>query len=278
MASTVAEKPAGTTTGPRLLIGVGRLRLVLASALMLFVELALIRWTSRPTTSTSESTSPTSSCWRASSASGWGSCGPRQASDLFPLASRSCSRRSCAFVLLVFPVRTGTGRGGTVAARGPVRPGPPLPLVRWASWPSSSCSPSRPWNGARPGGGLRTLRHLRPARGLPAATSVGSLTGIVAFAALSFLRLPPLGWGLVGCRRVRSSCSAACAARAGRLPAVALAALVLMLGRRSPSWGKLPVVALLQDPHRTTWETGGLVRIEGQQHAAAEKTRPAGVG
>src|SRR5947209_18644925 len=44
MTSTVASAPAGTTTGPSLLIGVGRLRLVLASALMPFLELALIRW------------------------------------------------------------------------------------------------------------------------------------------------------------------------------------------------------------------------------------------
>src|SRR4051794_13948494 len=44
MTSTVASKPAGTAAGPGLLIEVGRLRLLLASALMLFLELALIRW------------------------------------------------------------------------------------------------------------------------------------------------------------------------------------------------------------------------------------------
>src|SRR3954469_13996749 len=44
MTSTVAPTTAGTAAGPELLIGLGRRRLFLASALMLFLELALIRW------------------------------------------------------------------------------------------------------------------------------------------------------------------------------------------------------------------------------------------
>ena len=44
MTSTVAPRTAGAATGPELLIGLGRRRLFLGSALMLFLELALIRW------------------------------------------------------------------------------------------------------------------------------------------------------------------------------------------------------------------------------------------
>src|SRR3954471_19577701 len=44
MTSTVAPTTAGTAAGPELLIGLGRRRLFLASGLMLFLELALIRW------------------------------------------------------------------------------------------------------------------------------------------------------------------------------------------------------------------------------------------
>jgi spermidine synthase len=87
---------------------------------------------------------------------------------------------------------------------------------------------------------------------------MGSLTGIACFAALSFLRLPPLGWGLVGVGvfvfllgpRVRLLRSA---------PVVALGALVLMLGAES-------VVGSFQwSPYykiHTTELAGGLFRVE----------------
>ena len=44
MTSAVAPRSVATVAGPELLIGLGRRRLALASALMLFLELALIRW------------------------------------------------------------------------------------------------------------------------------------------------------------------------------------------------------------------------------------------
>ncbi len=43
---------------------------------------------------------------------------------------------------------------------------------------------------------------------------VGSLTGIVTFAALSFMRLPPLGWGVAAA--VPSRCCSAAERGAGR--------------------------------------------------------------
>src|SRR3954469_24607986 len=44
MTNAVAPRSVAAVAGPGLLIGLGRRRLVLASALMLFLELALIRW------------------------------------------------------------------------------------------------------------------------------------------------------------------------------------------------------------------------------------------
>ena len=64
-----APAPAATAESPR-----ERARLAFASFLMLFVELALIRWVGA--TTSSSTAPPTSSCWRASSASGSGSLTP----------------------------------------------------------------------------------------------------------------------------------------------------------------------------------------------------------
>ena len=85
-----------------------RTRLVLASALMLFVELALIRWTS---SNNLYLVHLTNFVLLASFLGiGLGFLWPRAGRDLFPLAPMLLA--ALVGFVLVFPVRTGTGRGG----------------------------------------------------------------------------------------------------------------------------------------------------------------------
>ena len=94
----------------------------------------------------------------------------------------------------------------------------------------------------------------------------GSLRGIVTFAGLSFLRMPPLAWAVLSAvvfvlllgPRVRSW---------RWLPAAAIAVTVVVLGLES-FVGVLPVVAVLQDPHRDGVRRQRAHRRE--QHPAAD--------
>ncbi len=227
----------------------GRTRLVLASALMLFVELALIRWTS---SNNLYLVHMTNFVLLASFLGiGLGFLRAKAGRDLFPLAPILLAAL-VAFVL-VFPVRTGTGRGGQWQLVG-LFDWPPLP--RWLSLTvifvlTVATLMALAQEVARTFATFEPLEAYR-------LDVVGSLTGIACFAALSFLRLPPLGWGLLGVgvfvlllgRRLRLL---------RRLPVLALGALVLMLGAES-------VVGSFQwSPYykiHTTELSGGLFRVE----------------
>ena len=226
-----------------------RTRLVLASALMLFVELALIRWTS---SNNLYLVHLTNFVLLASFLGiGLGFLRARAERDLFPLAPVLLAAL-IAFVL-VFPVRTGTGRGGQWQLVGLFDLSPlPRPLSLAVVFVLT----------------VATLMALAQEVGRTFATFapleayrldvVGSLTGIVSFAVLSFLRLPPLGWGLVATAAFVLLLGRR-AARARRLPAVALAALVLMLGAESfmGSFQWSPYYKI-----HTADVAGGLVRVE----------------
>src|SRR5215217_4430581 len=141
--------------GPWPLTPGNRTQLVLASALMLFVELALIRWTS---SNNLYLVHLTNFVLLASFLGiGLGFLRARAGRDLFPLAPMLLAA-TVGFVL-AFPVRTGTGPGG-----------------RWEV--------------------VRTFATFEPLEAYR-LDILGSLTGIVTFAGLSFLRLPPLGWAVV---------------------------------------------------------------------------------
>ncbi|WP_082590019.1 methyltransferase domain-containing protein [Phycicoccus sp. Soil748] len=226
-----------------------RTRLVLASALMLFVELALIRWTS---SNNLYLVHLTNFVLLASFLGiGLGFLRAKAERDLFPLAPVLLAAL-IAFVL-VFPVRTGTGRGGQWQLVG-LFDLPPLPRPLSLAVVFVLTVATLMALAQEVGRTFATFAPLEAYR----LDVVGSLTGIVAFAALSFLRLPPLGWGLVAAAAFVVLLGRR-AARAGRLPAVALAALVLMLGAESflGSFQWSPYYKI-----HTADVAGGLVRVE----------------
>lgn len=226
-----------------------RSRLVLASALMLFVELALIRWTS---SNNLYLVHMTNFVLLASFLGiGLGFLRATARRDLFPLASILLATL-VAFVL-AFPVRTGTGRGGRWELVGSFDW---APLPRWLSLTVIFVLTVGTLM-ALAQEVARTFARFEPLEAYRLDV-MGSLTGIACFAALSFLRLPPLGWGLVG-----TAVFVVLLGRRQQLlrrgPAIALAAVVLMLGAES-------VVGTFQwSPYykiHTTELAGGLFRVE----------------
>jgi spermidine synthase len=246
----VEHPPAQASTGRSRLMAPGdRTRLVLASALMLFVELALIRWTS---SNNLYLVHMTNFVLLASFLGiGMGFLRARAARDLFPLAPVLLA--ALVGFVLAFPVRTGTGKGGRWQLVGLLDQ---APLPRWVSL-SVIFVLAVGTLMALAEEVARTFARFAPLEAYRLDV-MGSLTGIACFAALSFLRLPPLGGGLVAVvvfvvllgRRVRWL---------RRWPAVALGALVLMLGAES-------VVGSFQwSPYykiHTTELAGGLFRVE----------------
>src|SRR5689334_4862098 len=242
----VAAKPRTAGAAARLLAPSDRTRLVLASALMLFVELALIRWTS---SNNLYLVHMTNFVLLASFLGiGLGFLRGKAGRDLFPLAPVLLA--ALVGFVLAFPIRTGTGRGGQWQLVG-LFDWSPLP--RWLSLTvifvlavATLMTLAQEV--------VRTFARFEPLEAYRLDV-MGSLTGIACFAALSFLRLPPLGWGLVGAVVF----VVLLGRRAVRWPAVALGALVLMLGAES-------VVGSFQwSPYykiHTTELAGGLFRVE----------------
>ncbi|GAA4726377.1 hypothetical protein GCM10025782_25900 [Pedococcus ginsenosidimutans] len=248
--TTTTATATTTVTGRRVLPEPGRrTRLVLASALMLFVELALIRWTS---SNNLYLVHLTNFVLLASFLGiGLGFLRARAERDLFPWAPVGLAAL-VAFVLL-FPVRTGTGRGGQWKLVGLFDLAPlPRPLSLAVVFVLTVVTLMAIAQEV-----ARTFATFEPLEAYRLDV-MGSLTGIVSFAALSFLRLPPLGWALLGAaafvvllgRRL---------ALARRLPAVAIVAFVLMLGAESfmGSFQWSPYYKI-----HTADVAGGLVRVE----------------
>lgn len=235
--------------GARLTAPGDRTRLVLASALMLFVELALIRWTS---SNNLYLVHMTNFVLLASFLGiGLGFLRAKSRRDLFPLAPVLLAAL-VAFVL-AFPVRTGTGRGGQWQLVGLFDLSP---LPRWLSLTVVFVLTAATLT-ALAQEVARTFARFEPLEAYRLDV-VGSLTGIACFAALSFLRLPPLGWGLLGVA-VFVVLLGRRSQQLRRGPVLALGALVLMLGAES-------VVGTFQwSPYykiHTTELSGGLFRVE----------------
>jgi spermidine synthase len=162
--------------------------LVLASFLMLFVELALIRWTAA---NNLYLTHLTNFVLLASFLGiGLGFLLARSRRDLFALAPASLALL-VAFVL-AFPVQT-IDDGGAWRLGGALGM---TPLPRWVSLPVIFLLTV----GVLAGLGQEVARTFARFEPLEAyrLDVLGSLAGITAFAGLSFLRLPPLGWALLG--------------------------------------------------------------------------------
>ncbi len=194
-------------------------RLVLASALMLFVELALIRWTGANVLHLSYFSNFV--LLGSFLGIGLGFLRSRRARDvsawwpaiLAPLV---------AFVL-AFPVQV-TQNSDQILYFTAVRPtGAPawvtLPLIFVAVATVMTCL----------GEGVGRLFPHFPALTAYRLDLLGSLAGIATFTVLSFLHAPPLGWGLIAA----AGFVALHHRRIPRAPAVALAVLVLLLGVES---------------------------------------------
>jgi hypothetical protein len=191
-----------------------RTRLVLASFLMLFVELALIRWTAANIVYLVHLTNFV--LLASFLGIGLGFLRSRAGRDLFPMAPVVLAAL-VAFVL-AFPVQI-VALGGPRQVTGALDM---APLPRWASLTVVFLLTVAVM--AMLGEEVaRTFARFRPLEAYRLDV-LGSLTGIVAFAGLSFLRLPPLAWALV----------------------VAVA-VVLLLGRRARAaqWVGVAVVVVL---------------------------------
>jgi Spermine/spermidine synthase domain len=198
-------------------------RLVVASGLMLFIELALIRWTG-------------ANVLHLSYFSNFVLLGSFLGIGLGFLRSRHARDVSAwwpviltplvAFVL-AFPVQV-TQNSDQILYFTAVRPtGAPawltLPLIFVAVAAVMTCL----------GEGVGRLFPHFPALTAYRLDLLGSLAGIVTFTTLSFLDAPPLGWGLIAA----AGFVALHHGRIPRLPAVGLAVLALLLGAESLAGG-----------------------------------------
>lgn len=202
-----------------------RPRLVLASFLMLFVELALIRWTAA---NNLYLTHLTNFVLLASFLGiGLGFLLARSERDLFPLAPPALA--VLVGFVLAFPVQTVDGARGW--ALGGALGMPALP--RWLSLAVVFLLTVAVLTGIGQEVG-RTFGRFAPLDAYRLDV-LGSLTGIVLFAGLSFLRLPPVGWAVLA--------AAAFAVLLGRrlraLAGAGVALVVLLLGAQSVAGGFL---------------------------------------
>jgi spermidine synthase len=219
---------------------------------MLFVELALIRWTSSNNLYLVHLTNFVLLASFLGIGVGFLRAGASR--DLFPMAPVLLA--SLVGFVLLFPVRTGQGHDGRWELVGLFDTAPlPRPVsLALVFLLTVAVMVALAQEVARTFAQFPALEAYR-------LDVMGSLTGIVAFAALSFLRTPPLAWGLVaaaamallGGSRIRPD-------RWARvLPALGLAALVLALGAES-------VLGTFQwSPYykiHTQDRAGGLVRVD----------------
>jgi spermidine synthase len=229
-----------------------RSRLVLASALMLFVELALIRWTS---SNNLYLVHLTNFVLLASFLGiGVGFLRAGRGPDLFPWSPLLLGLLVAC--VLLFPVRTGRGRDGRWELVGLFDTTPlPRPLsLALVFVLTVAVMVALAQEVARTFAQFPALEAYR-------LDVTGSLIGIAAFAALSFLRTPPVAWGLVAAFVMALLIGPRLHAGAGIrvLPALGLAAMVLSLGAES-------VLGTFQwSPYykiHTQDRAGGLVRVD----------------
>lgn len=198
-------------------------RLVVASALMLFVELALIRWTG-------------ANVLHLSYFSNFILLGSFLGIGLGFLRSRRARDVSgwwpvvlAPFVgfVLAFPVQVNQNSEQILYFTGVQPTGAPawvtLPVIFVAVAAVMTCL----------GEGVGRLFPSFPPLTAYRLDLIGSLLGIVAFTALSFLDAPPLGWGLVAA----GAFVALHYHRLPKLPAAAVLVLLVLLGAESRSAG-----------------------------------------
>jgi hypothetical protein len=192
-----------------------RLRLALASFLVLFVELALIRWTAANVVYLVHLTNFVLLASFLGIGLGFLRAGAgRDLFRLFPLALAAL-----VALVLAFPVTVATLAGPRPLAGAFGMP----PLPRWLSLTLIFAGTVAAL-AAIAQEVARTFARFEPLEAYR-LDILGSLSGIAAFAGLSFLRLPPLAWALV----VAVVAGVLLGRRLGLWQWAALAALVLLL-------------------------------------------------
>jgi Spermine/spermidine synthase domain len=183
----VSEDLRETTTSRRGRVLPDRPRLLLASFLMLFVELALIRWTAANDIFLAHLTNFVLLASFLGIGIGFLLAGSER--DLFPFGPPALA--VLVGFLLAFPVQTVDGPHGWM-------PGGALGMPALPRWVSMSAVflltvAVLACLGQEVG---RTFSRFAPLEAYRLDV-LGSLAGIVLFAGVSFLRLPPLGWALL---------------------------------------------------------------------------------
>jgi spermidine synthase len=215
----VSEDVREKTTNRRGLVLPDRARLVLASFLMLFVELALIRWTAANDIFLAHLTNFVLLASFLGIGIGFLLAGAER--DLFPLGAPVLA--VLVGFLLAFPVQTVDGPRGWM-------PGGALGMPALPRWVSMAvvflltvavlaCLGQEV---------ARTFSRFAPLEAYRLDV-LGSLAGIVLFAGVSFLRLPPLGWAVI----VAAAFVPLLGRRLLPLAGVGVALVVVLLGAQS---------------------------------------------
>ena len=194
-------------------------RLVLLSFLMLFVELALIRWTGSNIVYLSYFSNFV--LLGSFLGIGLGFLRARHERDLFPLAPVALVL--LVVFVLVFPVEIRRAAEGVIYFGELQSEGPPRELTLTVIFVAVAATMAFIGEGvARTFARFRALEAYR-------LDLFGSLLGVAAFAGLSFLSLPPVAWGAV----VALIFAVLLGKRLGVAGAVALVALVALLAVES---------------------------------------------
>lgn len=164
-----------------------RLRLVLLSFLMLFVELALIRWTGSRVLYLSYFSNFV--LLGSFLGIGLGFLRAKAPRDLFPFAPAALA--GLVAFIWVFPVEVKRGGGDLIFFGGLETSGPPRELVLSVVFLVVAAAMALITEGV-----ARVFVRLEPLEAYK-YDLIGSLLGIVGISVVSFLRLPPVAWGLV---------------------------------------------------------------------------------
>jgi SAM-dependent methyltransferase len=196
-----------------------RVRLVLLSFVMLFTELALIRWTGSNVLYLSYFSNFV--LLGSFLGIGVGFLRARAPRDLFPFAPLALAAL-VAFIRF-FPVKVGVTGTSLIFFGGLERSGPPRELVLGVIFLAVAAAMAFVAEGV-----ARVFVTFEPLEAYR-LDLVGSLLGIAGFSLLSFLRVPPLGWGVV----VAGTLLALAVPRPRAVHVLPLLALLALLGAES---------------------------------------------
>ncbi len=229
-------------------------RLVLLSFLMLFVELALIRWTGSNIVYLSYFSNFV--LLGSFLGIGLGFLRARRERDLFPLAPVALVL--LVVFVLVFPVEIRRSAEGVIYFGELQSEGPPRALTLTVIFVAVAATMAFIGEGvARTFARFRALEAYR-------LDLFGSLLGVAAFAGLSFLSLPPVAWGAV----VAAIFAVLLGRRLRLLGGLALVALVALLAVESvqPDTSWSPYYKVTLDRHEDETGSPPEISVNGIPH------------